>query len=41
MCGGMCDLEICRKADGCSGTTSDYRSLDVRRLHRDGLLAPG
>jgi len=22
-------------------TTSGYRSLDVRRLHRDGLLAPG
>ena len=22
-------------------TTSDYRALDVRRLQRDGLLAPG
>lgn len=22
-------------------TTSDYRSLDVQRLHRDGLLTPG
>lgn len=29
-----------RHQDG-RGTTSDYRSLDVRRLHREGLLAPG
>lgn len=30
-----------RRHQGGRGTTSDYRSLDVRRLHRDGLLAPG
>lgn len=26
---------------GAKDTTSDYRALDVRRLQRDGLLAPG
>jgi hypothetical protein len=30
-----------RRHQGGKGTTSAYRSLDVRRLHRDGLLAPG
>lgn len=30
-----------RRHQGGRGTTSDYRSLDVRRLQRDGLLAPG
>ena len=30
-----------RRHQGGRGTTSDDRSLDVRRLHRDGLLAPG
>jgi hypothetical protein len=26
---------------GSKSTTDDYRSIDVRRLHRDGLLVPG
>jgi len=30
-----------RRYQGGKDTTSDYRSLDVRRLQRDGLLAPG
>ena len=30
-----------RRYQGGKDITSDYRSLDVRRLQRDGLLAPG
>lgn len=30
-----------RHHQGGNNTTSDYRSLDVRRLHREGLLTPG
>lgn len=30
-----------RRYQGGRGTTNDYQSLDVRRLHREGLLAPG
>ena len=30
-----------RHHQGGKNTTSDYRSLDVRRLHREGLLTPG
>lgn len=30
-----------RRYQGGKGTTSDMRAIDVRRLQRDGLLAPG